>query len=310
MTNKEKYTQLIKAEAKRLGFFDCGISKARFLHEEEKNVEKWLKKGFHGEMKYMENHFEKRLDPTKLLDGAKSVISLLFPYYPPETQKDKEAPIISKYAYGEDYHFVLKDKMHQLLNFINQEIGEVSGRVFTDSAPVLDKKWAELSGLGWIGKNSLLLTKQGSFFFIGELIIDLELEYDTAINSYCGTCTRCIDACPTQAITEPYVIDANKCISYLTIEFKGDLPKQLQNSFNNRVFGCDICQDVCPHNRKPFFHDEARFFPKENFLEMSKQEWFEITEDVFRKIFKKSAVKRTKFSGFKRNLKFIETNYQ
>lgn len=310
MTNKEKYTQLIRAEAKRLGFFDCGISKARFLEEEEKNVEKWLKKGFHGEMKYMENHFEKRLDPTKLLDGAKSVISLLFPYYPSETQKDKHAPITSKYAYGEDYHFVLKDKMHQLLNFINQEIGEVSGRAFTDSAPVLDKKWAELSGLGWIGKNSLLLTKRGSFFFIGELIIDLELEYDSPINSYCGTCTRCIDACPTQAITEPYVIDANKCISYLTIEFKGDLPKQLQNSFNNRVFGCDICQDVCPHNRKPIFNDESRFFPKENFLEMSKQEWFEITEEVFKKIFKKSAVKRTKFSGFKRNLKFIETNYQ
>ncbi len=306
MTIRNKYTKLIKAEAKRLGFFACGISKARFLEEEAQNLENWLKKGFHAEMKYMENHFEKRLDPTKLVDGAKSVISLIFPYYPQEQQKDKDAPIISKYAYGEDYHFVLKDKMHKLLNFINEEIGEVSGRAFTDSAPVLDKKWAELSGLGWIGKNSLLLTKQGSFFFIGELIIDVELEYNQPINSYCGTCTRCIDACPTQAITEPYVVDANKCISYLTIEFKESLPKQLQNSFQNRVFGCDICQDVCPHNRKPFFNDEARFIPNDGFLEMTKQEWHEITEDVFKRIFKKSAVKRTKFAGFKRNLDFIK----
>ena len=297
---------MIKAEAKRLGFFDCGISKARFLEEEAKNLGTWLKKSFHAEMKYMENHFDKRLDTTKLIEGAKSVISVLFPYFPHEIQKEKQAPIISKYAYGEDYHFVLKDKMHKLLNFINKEIGEVNGRAFTDSAPVLDKKWAQLSGLGWIGKNSLLLTKQGSFFFIGELIIDLELEYDTPINSYCGTCTRCIDACPTQAITEPYVVDANKCISYLTIEFKGDLPKQLQGSFANRVFGCDICQDVCPHNRKPIFHDEARFFPKEGFLKMTKQDWHEITEDVFKNIFKKSAVKRTKFAGFKRNLDFIK----
>ena len=306
MNLKQKYSQIIKAEAKRLCFFDCGISKARFLEEEVKNVEKWLRNDFHGEMKYMENHFEKRLDPTKLVDDAKSVISLLFPYYPRETQKDKDAPIISKYAYGEDYHFVLKDKMHELLNFINEEIGEVRGRAFTDSAPVLDKKWAELSGMGWIGKNSLLLTKQGSFFFIGELIIDLELEYDTPINSYCGTCTRCIDACPTQAITEPYIVDANKCISYLTIEFKGSLPKQLQNSFNNKVFGCDICQDVCPHNRKPIFHTEPRFNPKQELLEMSKQDWHEINEEVFRKLFKKSAVKRTKIKGLIRNLDFIK----
>ena len=271
MNKKEKYTQIIKAEAERLGFFACGISKARFLEEEQQNLETWLKKGLHGEMKYMENNFEKRLDPTKLVDGAKSIISLLFSYHPKEQQKHKDAPIISKYAYGEDYHFVLKDKMQKLLNFINEKIGEVSGRAFVDSAPVLEKKWAELSGLGWIGKNSLLLTKQGSFFFICELIIDLELNYDKSINSYCGTCTRCIDACPTKAITEPYVVDANKCISYLTIEFKESLPKQLQNSFQNRVFGCDICQDVCPHNRKPIFHNEPRFLPQDKLLEMTKK---------------------------------------
>jgi len=306
LIHRSKYTQLIKAEAKSLGFFACGISKARFLEEEAHNIENWLKKGFQAEMKYMGNNFDKRLDPTKLVEGAKSVISLLYPYYPHEQQQDKEAPVVSKYAYGEDYHFVLKDKMYQLLNFIREEVGEVNGRAFTDSAPVLDKKWAELSGLGWLGKNSLLLTKQGSFFFIGELIIDLDLEYDNPINSYCGTCTRCIDACPTQAITEPYVIDASKCISYLTIEFKENLPLQLQNSFKNRVFGCDICQDVCPHNRKPLFHDEARFFPNEGFLEMTKQDWHEITEDVFKKIFKRSAVKRTKYNGFIRNLDFLK----
>ena len=305
LKNKEKHTQLIKAEAKRLGFFACGISKARFLEEEVNYLEELLKKGFHADMKYMENHFDKRLDPTKLVPDAKSVISLLLPYFPKEQQKDKTAPIISKYAYGEDYHFVLKDKMKQLFNFINEEIGEINGRAFTDSAPVLDKKWAELSGLGWIGKNSLMLTKQGSFFFIGELIIDLSLNYDTPISSYCGTCTRCIDACPTQAITEPYVVDANKCISYLTIELKESLPQQLKNSFQNRVFGCDICQDVCPHNRKPLFHDEARFLPKEGFLEMTKQDWHEIKEDVFKRVFKKSAVKRTKYKGLIRNLEFI-----
>ncbi len=306
MTRKEKNTKFIKAEAKRLGFFECGISKARFLEEEVRNFEKWLKNKHNGEMKYMENHFDKRLNPTLLVPGAKSVISLLFPYYPLEIQKDKDAPIVSKYAYGEDYHFVLKEKMYKLLNLINKEIGDVNGRAFTDSAPVLDKKWAELSGLGWIGKNTLLLTKQGSFFFIGELIVDIELEYDNPINSYCGTCTRCIDACPTQAITEPYVVDANKCISYLTIEFKEDLPKQLQNSFQNRVFGCDICQDICPHNRKPLLHNEERFMPKPEFLEMSKNEWHEITEDTFKKVFKKSAIKRTKYTGFKRNLDFIK----
>ena len=302
----EKYTQLIKAEAKRLGFFACGISKARFLEEEVGHLETWLKNHFNGEMSYMENHFDKRLNPQLLVPDAKSVISLLLNYYPKELQKHKDAPIISKYAYGEDYHFVLKDKMRELMYFIKTEIGEVEGRVFTDSAPVSDKKWAELSGIAWRGKHSNMLTKQGSFFFIGELIVDLALDYDTPMNSYCGTCTRCIDACPTQAITEPYVVDARKCISYLTIEFKDNLPEDLKDNFQNRVFGCDICQDVCPYNSKPLFHSEERFLPHPDFLEMSKDEWADITEDVFRKLFKKSAVKRTKFTGLKRNLDFIK----
>lgn len=305
--NKVSYTQLIKAEAKRLGFFACGISEARFLKEEAKNFERWLKKGYHGEMSYMENHFDKRLNPKLLVPGAKSIISLLYNYYPEETQKQKDAPVISKYAYGEDYHFVLKDKMRALMQFINAEIGDVNGRAFTDSAPVFDKKWAELSGIAWRGKHSNMLTKQGSFFFIGELIIDLELAYDKPMNSYCGTCTRCIDACPTQAITEPYVVDAKKCISYLTIEFKERLPENLKDKFQNRVFGCDICQDVCPYNKKPLFHNEDRFLPHPDLLKMTKDEWYEITEDVFKILFKKSPVKRTKFTGLKRNLDFINT---
>ncbi len=304
--NKQKYTQLIKAEAKRLGFFACGISEARFLEEEVENFENWLKSGKNGEMKYMENHFDKRLDPALLVPGAKSVISLLYAYYPHQLQKHKDAPVISKYAYGEDYHFVLKDKMRELTEFIKAEIGDISGRAFTDSAPVFDKKWAELSGIAWRGKHSNMLTKQGSFFFIGELIIDLELMYDKPMNSYCGTCTRCIDACPTGAITEAYVVDAQRCISYLTIEFKGSLPESLKNKFENRVFGCDICQDVCPYNKKPLFHNEERFFPHPDLLEMNKEDWYEITEEVFMKLFKKSAVKRTGFNGLKRNLDFIK----
>ncbi len=305
-SNKSKYSHKIKAEAKRLGFFACGISEARFLEEEVKNFENWLKSKKNGEMQYMDNNFEKRLDPTLLVPGAKSVISLLYPYYPHKLQLHKDAPVISKYAYGEDYHFVLKDKMKELIKFINSEIGEVNGRAFTDSAPVSDKKWAEISGIAWRGKNSVMLTKQGSFFFIGELILDLNLEADKPMNSYCGTCTRCIDACPTQAITEPYVVDARKCISYLTIEFKGKLPDEIRGKFRNRVFGCDICQDVCPYNSKPLFRNEERFLPHPDLLEMTKSDWYEITEDVFRKLFKKSAVKRIKFTGLKRNIDFIK----
>ncbi len=302
---KAKYTQLIKAEAKRLGFFACGIAEARFLEEEADTFDKWLKSGFNGDMYYMENHYDKRLNPKLLVPGAKSVISLLMSYFPKEVQTQEDVPRIAKYAYGEDYHYVVKDKIYKLMQYIKDEIGEVSGRVFTDSAPVFEKKWAELAGIAWRGKNSNMLTKKGSFFFIGELIIDLELEYDTPINSYCGTCTRCIDACPTQAITEPYVIDANKCISYLTIEYKESLPEELKSKFNNNLFGCDICQDVCPFNRKPLIHNEKRFEPVPKLLQMTERDWHAINEKNFKTIFGNSAISRAKYTGLKRNLAFI-----
>ncbi|UNY99262.1 tRNA epoxyqueuosine(34) reductase QueG [Zhouia spongiae] len=309
MIQREKYTELIKSEARRLGFLSCGISKAEFLEEEAPRLESWLGKNMQGEMHYMENHFDKRLDPRKLVEGSRSVISMLLNYYPEEVQKDPEAPKISKYAYGTDYHFVIKDKLRQLLNFIQEEIGEVSGRAFVDSAPVMDKAWAAKSGLGWIGKNSNLLSKQvGSFFFIAELIVDLELVYDSPVTDHCGNCTACIDACPTQAIVEPYVVDGSKCISYFTIELKNEIPQDVRGKFDNWMFGCDICQDVCPWNRFSKSHNEPLFNPDPDLLSMTKKDWNEITEDVFRKIFKKSAVKRTKFSGLKRNINFLNVN--
>ncbi len=304
---KTKHTQLIKSEAKRLGFLSCGVSKAGFLEEEAPRLEKWLKQNMHGEMQYMENHFDKRLDPTKLVEGSKSVISLLLNYYPSESQKDHQAPKISKYAYGTDYHFVIKDKLKQLLQYIQEEIGDVHGRAFVDSAPVLDKAWAAKSGLGWIGKNSNLLTQQvGSFYFIAELIVDLELEYDTPVTDHCGTCTACIDACPTQAIVDPYVVDGSKCISYFTIELKEEIPASHKGQFDNWMFGCDVCQDVCPWNRFSKPHNEPLFNPKPELLEMTKKDWEEITQEVFSKVFQKSAVKRTKFSGLNRNIKFLK----
>ncbi|WP_025666856.1 tRNA epoxyqueuosine(34) reductase QueG [Aquimarina megaterium] len=307
MNSKTKYTQRIKSEAKRLGFLSCGISKAEFLEQEAPRLEKWLNQNMHGEMRYMENHFDKRLDPTKLVDDSKSVISLLLNYFPSEKQKDPEAPKLSKYAYGTDYHFVIKDKLKQLLHFIEEEIGEVHGRAFVDSAPVLDKAWAAKSGLGWIGKNSNLLTQQvGSFYFIAELIIDLDLEYDTPVTDHCGTCTACIDACPTQAIVEPYVVDGSKCISYFTIELKEEIPNSYKNQFDDWMFGCDVCQDVCPWNRFSKPHNEPLFNPKPGLLEMSKKDWEEITQEVFSKVFQKSAVKRTKFSGLQRNISFLK----
>jgi epoxyqueuosine reductase len=303
------YTQLIKAEAKRIGFEYCGISKADFLEEEAPRLENWLNKNMHGQMSYMENHFDKRLDPRLLVPGAKSVISLLLNYYTSEEQQDANAPKISKYAYGEDYHFVIKEKLNELLQFIQTNIGEVDGRVFVDSAPVLDKAWAKKSGLGWIGKNSNLITKQsGSFFFIAELIIDLELEHDGPIKDYCGSCTRCMDACPTDAIIAPYVVDGSKCISYFTIELKENIPADVKNKLDNWAFGCDVCQDVCPWNRFAKPHSEQHFKPAEQLLEMKKEDWYELTEETFKKIFKGSAVKRTKFSGLKRNLEFIKTS--
>ncbi len=304
--NASKWSLMIKEEAKRIGFMSCGISKAGFLEEEAPRLEKWLQENCHGQMSYMANHFDKRLDPTKLVEGSKSVISLLLNYYTEEKQIDPNAPKISKYAYGQDYHDIIKKKLRELHAFINQEIGEVSGRVFVDSAPVLDKAWAAKSGLGWTGKNSNLIQKRaGSFFFIAELILDIELEYDHATTDHCGTCTACLDACPTQAIVEPYVVDGSKCISYFTIELKDNLPPSMQGKFDNWMFGCDVCQDVCPWNRMSKSHNEPLFNPHPDLLEMTYQDWQEITEDVFRKVFKKSAVKRTKFSGLKRNIDFL-----
>lgn len=306
MQNKSTYSQLIKAEAKRLGFLSCGISKAQFLEEEAPRLERYLKKNMHGEMRYMENHFDKRLDPTKLVEDSKSVVSLLLNYFPEEQQIENSFKL-SKYAYGTDYHFVIKDKLKSLLNFIQEEIGEVHGRAFTDSAPVLDKAWAAKSGLGWVGKHSNLLTQQvGSFYFIAELIIDLDLEYDQITTDHCGTCTKCIDACPTQAITEPYVVDGSKCISYFTIELKEKIPTEFKGQFDDWMFGCDICQDVCPWNRFSKAHKEPLFNPHPELLSMTKKDWEEITEDVFKDLFKKSPVKRTKFEGLQRNILFLK----
>jgi len=304
--NAPKNTQLIKTEAKRLGFLSCGISKAEFLEEEAPRLEKWLNQNMHGEMQYMENHFDKRLDPTKLVEGSKSVISLLLNYFPDEEQ-NPDAYKISKYAYGMDYHFVIKDKLKSLLHFIQEEIGAVHGRAFVDSAPVLDKAWAAKSGLGWMGKHSNLLTQQvGSFYFIAELIVDLDLEYDTPVTDHCGTCTACIDACPTEAIVQPYVVDGSKCISYLTIELKNEIPSEFDGKLDEWMFGCDVCQDVCPWNRFSKSHSEPLFNPNPELLSFTKKDWEEITEDVFKKIFKKSAVKRTKLSGLQRNIDFLK----
>lgn len=306
MNVKEKHTAIIKQEAKRLGFLSCGISKADFLEEEAPRLENWLNKNMHGQMRYMENHFDKRLNPTLLVDGAKSVISLLLNYYPSEFQNE-ESYKISKYAYGQDYHFVIKEKLKELLYFIQTEIGEVSGRAFVDSAPVLDKAWAAKSGLGWIGKNTNLITqKVGSFYFIAELIVDVELEYDNPTTDHCGSCTACIDTCPTEAIVAPYVVDGSKCISYFTIELKENIPTEMKGKFDNWIFGCDICQDVCPWNRFSKPHSEPLFQANPELLSFTKNDWEEITEDVFKKVFKNSAVKRTKLKGLKRNINFLK----
>ncbi|MDF2450165.1 MAG: tRNA epoxyqueuosine(34) reductase QueG [Bacteroidota bacterium] len=303
---RSQYTQIIKNEAKRLGFDFCGISKAEFLSEEAPRLEAWLTAGRHGKMEYMENHFDKRLDPTLLVEGAKSIVSLLYNYYPEQTQ-NPDAPKISKYAYGLDYHDIIKDKLKEFLQTLRKKIGEVNGRAFVDSAPVLDKAWAKKSGLGWVGKHSNLITKEhGSFFFIAELIIDLDLDYDGPIKDYCGTCTRCIDACPTEAIVDPYIVDGSKCISYLTIELKEAIPSHFRNKMDNWVFGCDVCQDVCPWNRFSEFHHEPKFINKQGVLDFTPDEWFELSEELFTKVFKGTAVKRTKYKGLKRNLEFLK----
>ena len=307
MKQQEVYSTFIKEEAKALGFLSCGIAKAGFLEEEAPRLEQWLRQGRHGEMHYMENHFDKRLDPTKLVPGAKSVVSLLLNYHSPEKQSDPTAPKISTYAFGQDYHKVIKDKLYLLLARIRDRIGEVDGRVFVDSAPVMDKAWAAKAGLGWVGKNTNLIAKQvGSFFFIAEMILDLELAYDIPVADHCGSCTACIDACPTQALTAPYQIDGSKCISYATIELKNAIPDHFKGKMDGWMFGCDVCQTVCPWNRFSTPHNETAFTPKAELLELKKQDWEELTEETFKRVFQKSAVKRTKYSGLTRNIRFLK----
>lgn len=308
MPNQTNYSKLIKNQAIKLGFSFVGISKAGFLESEAPKLEKWLNENKNGKMAYMENHFDKRLNPALLVDGAKSVISLMYNYYTTDKQKDPEAPQISKYAYGQDYHEVVKKKLMELLLFIQTNIGEVGGRCFVDSAPVLERAWAAKSGLGWIGKNGNLINKgHGSFYFLAELIIDLELEHDSKlVTNYCGTCTACIDACPTEAIVSPTVVDGSKCISYFTIELKDAIPTEMKGKFDNWAFGCDVCQDVCPWNRFSKPHNEPNFLAKPELLNMTNNEWMEITEQVFSELFKKSPVKRAKYNGLKRNIDFIK----
>ena len=298
----------IKSKAYELGFSYCGFSKAGFLEEEAPKLENWLKQNHHGEMKYMSNHFDKRLDPRLLMENTKTVISLMLNYYTDQKQNDPTAPKISKYAFGKDYHFVIKEKLRELVEFMREQIGEVATKICVDSAPVMDKVWAKKAGMGWIGKNTnLIRPRVGSYFFIAEVLLDYTLEPDGPMKDYCGSCTRCIDACPTEAIVEPYVVDAKKCISYLTIELKEEiLPKQFQDKMDNWMFGCDICQDVCPWNRFSKNHKELNFQPAEDLLNMSKKEWQELNKESFNKLFKSSAVKRTKYEGLKRNINFLQ----
>ena len=303
---KKKNTKFIKDESKRLGFSSCGISKARFLSEEADNFEKWLTKGYQGSMSYLEKNIDKRLDPRLLVPGSKSVISLSYNYFPPKKLIEENNFIISKYAYGKDYHKVLKKKLKKLFASIREKIGEIEGRVFVDSAPIHERAWAKLSGLGWVGKNSLLINEnKGSYFFLAEIICDLELEYDEPVLNRCGSCTRCIDACPTDAITEAQVIDAKKCISYLTIENKENIPEELNGSLTDSIFGCDICQDVCPWNKRSTPHNEKEFLPNKELKKLKRKDWIEITEETFNKIFEGSAVKRTKYKGLTRNIKAL-----
>jgi epoxyqueuosine reductase len=307
--NASERTRFIKETARTHGFAYIGIAKARRLDEEESRLDAWLRQNMHGKMNYMTQHFDKRLDPTLLVDGAKSVISLMYNYYTEKKQIDAQAPKISIYAYGKDYHMVLKKKLKSMIKQIQQKIGSFEGRIFVDSAPVMERQWAREAGLGWLGKNTLLINKQsGSYFFLAEIICDLELEYDHPLNKdYCGTCTACIDACPTDAI-QPYLVNASKCISYLTIELKDAIPIEFAGKMNNWMFGCDICQQVCPWNRFSAPHQEPQFEPSEELLKMNASQWEEITEEVFNRIFKNSAVKRTKFIVLKRNIKFLKQN--
>ncbi len=303
MNLQERNTQIIKRLGAELGFDFCGISKAEFLEGEARHLESWLNKNYHGKMAYMANYFDKRLDPRLLVDGAKSVITVVLNYFPKEQLTESEYKI-SKYAYGTDYHFVIKDKLKSFVAAIQEEIGEIDARVFVDSAPVMDKAWAKRSGAGWVGKNSNVINRKiGSFFFIGEIICDLELNTDGPIKDYCGTCTACIDACPTDAIVEPYQVDGSKCISYLTIELKDEIPKEFKGKMENWIFGCDICQDVCPWNSFAKPHNEKAFNPSEKLKDF--KDWEEITQEVFSILFKNSPIKRTKLDGLKRNIAFL-----
>ena len=305
MNPKERHTQLIKTKASAFGFQSCGISKADFLEEEASHLEKWLKNNHHGEMKYMENYFDKRLDPRLLVEGSKSVISLSYNYFP-EEKLQKENFKIAKYAYGEDYHEVIKEKLRNLVAELQEEIGEFSFRVFVDSAPVLEKAWAKKSGIGWVGKNSNLITKKyGSFYFLAEIICDLDLVEDSPVTDHCGSCTKCIDSCPTQAIISDKIIDGSKCISYATIELKDQIPDFFKDKMDDWMFGCDVCQDVCPWNRFSAPTLEEKFQPNSQLKNFTKQEWKDITQEVFSSVFRKSAIKRTKFAGLKRNLDFL-----
>jgi len=305
MNPKERHTQLIKDKASAFGFQSCGISKANFLEEEASHLENWLNNNFHGEMKYMENHFDKRLDPRLLVEGSKSVISLSYNYFPKE-QINTDSFKLSKYAYGEDYHDVIKNKLRNLIAELQEEIGEFSFRVFVDSAPVLEKAWARKSGIGWVGKNANLITKKnGSFYFLAEIICDLELVEDFPVTDHCGSCRKCIDACPTQAIISDKIIDGSKCISYATIELKDQIPDYFTDKMDDWMFGCDVCQDVCPWNRFSAPTLEEKFKPNSQLKNFTKQDWKDITQDIFSTVFKKSAVKRTKFAGLKRNLDFL-----
>lgn len=297
---------MIKEAARRLGFDGCGISRAEALQEDAVHLRDWLDRYYHASMAYMENHAEKRTDPAKLVEGARSVISVILNYCPASTQTDPEAPVLSKYAYGKDYHEVIQKKLKHLLQYISSNMAPVCGRAFVDSAPVLEKAWAARAGLGWIGKNTCLISpKTGSFCFIGNLIVDIPLHYDQPIADFCGHCTRCIDACPTKAIVAPRMLDARRCISYLTIENKAPISEEFHGWLANRVFGCDICQDVCPWNRKAAQHREKDFDPLPELLGMTRDDWHNMDEEQFNRIFRKSVVKRAKFKGLKRNLDFI-----
>ncbi|HAA15333.1 MAG TPA: tRNA epoxyqueuosine(34) reductase QueG [Cytophagales bacterium] len=298
-----RHSALVKETAHSLGFDFCGIAKAEFLEDEAPKLEAWLKQGMQGQMAYMANHFDKRLDPTLLVPGAKSVISLGYTYFPEQSIPEDNTYHIARYAYGQDYHHVIKSKLRTLLEKLTEKIGNIEGRAFVDSAPVMERQWAQRAGNGWIGKNSLLLNRQlGSYFFLAELIIDLELEPDGPVQDYCGTCTRCIDACPTDAIPQPYVVDGSRCISYLTIELKEAIPNEFEDKMENWIFGCDICQEVCPWNRFAKPHQEPAFGAHPDLADMKYEDWEEITRDTFQKIFKKSAVKRTKYEGLVRNI--------